>query len=214
MPPPVISPHHPPHRLLLVDDDPVLLETLTDLLQHEGFNVTTAESGEGAERLLAAARPPFSLVLTDLVMPGKSGMDVLRKALQVNPSCTVLILSGFGTVREATEAMDQGAYGMVTKPLHLDQFRNMLRRLLERIELIHDRDQLRKQVKELQARVESLEATKGRMEMLAHRINPAGDSGSEALGDLERLAGLKARGMLTEEQFEAGKKALISRWLT
>lgn len=214
MPPPVIPPHQPSHQLLLVDDDPVLLETLTDLLRHEGFNVTTAESGEGAERLLGQASPPFDLVLTDLVMPGKSGMDVLRKALEVNPSCTVLILSGFGTVREATEAMDLGAYGMVTKPLHLDQFRNMLRRLLERIELIHERDHLRKLAQELQARIESLEATKGRMEMLAHRINPAADGGSEALGDLERLAGLKARGMLTEAQFEAGKKALLSRWLT
>lgn len=213
MPPPVIPTHLPPRRLLLVDDDPVLLETLSDLLQHEGFTVTTAESGEGAERLLAAARPPFDLVLTDLVMPGKSGMDVLRAALEVNPSCTVLILSGFGSVREATEAMDLGAYGMVTKPLHLDQFRNMLRRLLERIELIHERDHLRKRVQELQARIESLEATKGRMEMLAHRINPMADSGSEALGDLERLAGLKARGMLTEEQFEGAKKALLSRWL-
>ncbi len=213
MAPPVIPPHLAPHQLLLVDDDPVLLETLSDLLQHEGFKVTTAESGEGAERLLSAAHPPFDLVLTDLVMPGKSGLDVLRKALELNPSCTVLILSGFGTVREATEAMDLGAYGMVTKPLHLDQFRNILRRLLERIELIHDRDHLRKRVQELQTRIESLEATKGRMEMLAHRINPMADSGSETLGDLERLAGLKARGMLTEEQFEAGKKALLSRWL-
>ena len=214
MPSPVIPPHLPAHQLLLVDDDPVLLETLTDLLLHEGFKVTTAESGEGAERLLATAHPPFDLVLTDLVMPGKSGLDVLRKALEVNPSCTVLILSGFGTVREATEAMDLGAYGMVTKPLHLDQFRNMLRRLLERIELIHERDQLRARVRELQARIDSLEATKGRMEMLAHRISPMTDAGSEALGDLERLAGLKARGMLTEEQFEAAKKALLSRWLT
>ncbi len=213
MPPPVIPPHLPPHQLLLVDDDPVLLETLTDLLQHEGFNVTTAESGEGAERLLGTAQPPFDLVLTDLVMPGKSGLDVLRKALEVNSSCTVLILSGFGTVREATEAMDLGAYGMVTKPLHLDQFRNMLRRLLERIELIHERDLLQREVRKLQGRIESLEATKGRMEMLAHRINPMADSGSEALDDLERLAGLKARGMLTEEQFEAAKKALLSRWL-
>lgn len=213
MAPPVIPPDLPPHQLLLVDDDPVLLETLTDLLINEGFKVTTAESGEGAEHILGAAHPPFDLVLTDLVMPGKSGLDVLRKALEVNPSCTVLILSGFGTVREATEAMDLGAYGMVTKPLHLDQFRNMLRRLLERIELIHERDHLQKRVQELQLRIESLETTKGRMEMLAHRISPMTDGGSEALGDLERLAGLKARGMLTEEQFEAGKKALLSRWL-
>ncbi len=211
---PIIPPHLPPHRLLLVDDDPVLRETLTELLTNEGFRVTVAGSGEEAERLLRQARPPFDLVLTDLVMPGRSGMDVLRTALSVDPSCTVLVLSGFGSVREATEAMDQGAYGMVTKPLHLDQFRNTLRRLMERIELIHERDDLRKRVAQLEARVEELEATQGRMEMLAQRINPITPMGrSDTLNDLERIAALHARGLLNDEQFEAAKKALLARWL-
>ncbi len=214
MPPhPIIPPNLPPHRLLLVDDDPVLRETLTGLLENEGFRVTGAASGEEAEDILTAARPPFDLVLTDLVMPGKSGMDVLQKALTLNPICTVLVLSGFGSVREATEAMDLGAYGLVSKPLQLDQFRNTLRRLMERIELVTERDELRAKVRKLQARVETLEATKGRMEMLAHRISPSSEAPSEALGDLERLGDLKARGLLTEEQFETAKKAWLSRWL-
>jgi two-component system cell cycle response regulator len=197
-----------------VDDDPVLRETLTDVLQHERFIVTQAASGEEAERILIGANPPFDLVLTDLVMPGKSGMDVLRKALEISPSCTVLVLSGFASVREATEALDLGAYGMITKPLHLDQFRNILRRLMERIDMIHERDELRKRVKTLEARAEEMEATMGRLEMLAQRISPAPEAASEALGDLERLAGLRTRGLLSEEQFENAKKALLSRWLT
>jgi DNA-binding NtrC family response regulator len=138
---------------------------------------------------------------------------VLQKALALNPSCTVLVLSGFGTVREATEAMDLGAYGLVTKPLQVDQFRNTLRRLMERIELVTERDDLRNKVVALQARVETLEATKGRMEMLANRIAPSLEAPSEALGDLERLANLKSRGLLTDEQFETAKKALLARWL-
>jgi len=197
-----------------VDDDPVLRETLTDLLENEGFRVTNAASGEEAEDILAATKPPFDLVLTDLVMPGKSGMDVLQKALAIHPSCTVLVLSGFGSVREATEAMDLGAYGLVTKPLQVDQFRNTLRRLMERIELVTERDDLRAKVRTLQARVEALEATKGRMEMLANRIAPSSDTPSEALGDLERLANLKGRGLLTDAQFETAKKSLLARWLT
>jgi DNA-binding NtrC family response regulator len=196
-----------------VDDDPVLRDTLTDLLENEGFRVTTAASGEEAEEILGTAKPPFDLVLTDLVMPGKSGMDVLQKALAIHRSCTVLVLSGFGSVREATEAMDLGAYGLVTKPLQLDQFRNTLRRLMERIELVTERDELRAKVKALQTRVDTLEATKGRMEMLANRIAPTSDAPSEALGDLERLANLKARSLLTDEQFETAKKALLARWL-
>lgn len=209
---PIVPSHLPPHRLLLVDDDPVLRETLTVLLENEGFRITSAASGEEAEAILQATRPPFDLVLTDLVMPGKSGMDVLQKALAVNPSCTVLVLSGFGSVREATEAMDLGAYGLVTKPLQLDQFRNILRRLMERIELVTEREELRVKVKALQARVEALEATKGRMEMLADSISPSSESPSEPLTDLERLATLKTRGLLTDDQFETAKKALLARW--
>jgi len=211
---PIIPPHLPPHRLLLVDDDPVLRETLGEVLRHEGFLVSQAASGEEAEQLLLASRPPFDLVLTDLVMPGKSGMDVLKKALEISPTCTVLVLSGFASVREAIEAMDLGAYGMVTKPLHLDQFRNILRRLMERIDLLHQRDELQHRVRQLQEQVEKLEASKGRMEMLAQRISPPPmESGAEALDDLERLAGLRTRGLLTEEQFEHAKRALLSRWL-
>ena len=191
----------------------MLRETLTDLLENEGFRVTNAASGEEAEAILQTTKPPFDLVLTDLVMPGKSGMDVLRKALAKNPSCTVLVLSGFGSVREATEAMDQGAYGLVTKPLQLDQFRNTLRRIMERIELVTERDGLRAEVKALHSRIDALEATKGRMEMLASKISPASDTASEALGDLERLASLKAKDLLTDEQFETAKKALLARWL-
>lgn len=210
---PVVPPHMPPPRLLLVDDDVVLRDTLSPVLQHEGFSVATAASGEEAERLLAAARPPFDLVLTDLVMPGKSGMDVLRSALKADPSCTVLVLTGFGSVREASDAMDEGAYGLVTKPLQMDQFRNTLRRLLERSLLIHERDHLRTQVTRLNHRVDELEGVIGRMEMLAKEIapRPASGPGGPRVDDLQRLAGLRDRGLLTEEQFEAAKKALLPR---
>lgn len=215
MPPPLIPPHLPPHRLLLVDDDPTLRETLTDILQAERFDVTAAASGEAAEELIAKATVPFDLVLTDLVMPGKGGMEVLHCALKRNPSCTVLVLSGFGSTREATEAMDAGAYGMVPKPLYLDQFRNTLRRIMERIDLIGERDTLRQRVKRLERQVEALETTQGRMEMLAQRITPSGPTGpvSNPMEDLERLARLRTQALLTEEQFESAKKALFSRWL-
>jgi DNA-binding NtrC family response regulator len=190
------------------------LETLSTLLSAEGFQVVTAISGEEAERKLKAAQPPFELVITDLVMPGKTGMDVLKCALNRNPSCTVLVLTGFGSVREATEAMEMGAFDFVTKPMQIDQFRNTLRRLMERRDLAHERDELRAKVKALNERLELLETTLGRMEILANQIAPTGGPGrSDSLADLERLASLKAKGMLSEEEFEQGKKNLLARWL-
>ena len=202
-------------RLLLVDDDPLLLETLQSLLDSEGFQVTCAGSGEEAETLLAQARPPFELVLTDLVMPGRSGMDVLHTALACNPSCTVLVLSGFGSLREATEAMDQGAYGMFSKPLQLEPFRQTLRRIVERTHLIVERDALRAEVQALKQRVESMTTLQGRMEMLAQVMTPepAGPVRPD-LKDLSDLAALHARGQLTDDEFEAAKKALLAKWLS
>lgn len=206
VPPPIIPPHLPPQRLLLVDDDLVLLETLQELLTAEGFLVTAASSGEEADALIAQAQPPYDLVLTDLVMPGKTGMDVLKASLAHNPSCTVLVLSGYGTVREATEAMDRGAYGMVNKPLQLEAFRQTLRRIVERIQLIGERDQLRSRVEELEGRIGRLEAIQGRMEMLAQRMGP----GTPEAERLALLKDLRARGILDEAHFEAARKALVA----
>jgi DNA-binding NtrC family response regulator len=200
---------------LLVDDDPMPRETLSAILSGEGFHVVTASTGEEAEGKLKAQQPPFDLVITDLVMPGKSGMDVLKCALNQNPSCTVLVLTGFGSVREATEAMELGAFDFVTKPMQIDQFRNTLRRLMERRALTHERDELRDKVKSLSERAERLETTLGRMEILANQMAPAGGPGrSDALADLERLGALKTKGLLSEEEYEQGKKNLLSRWLS
>lgn len=205
----------PSPSLLLVDDDPMPRETLSTLLQGEGFQVTTAATGEAAEKILREAHPPFDLVITDLVMPGKSGMDVLKTALKTNPSCTVLVLTGFGSVREATEAMELGAFDFVTKPMQIDQFRNTLRRLMERRALTHERDELRVRVQELTRRAERLETTLGRMEILANQISaPVSPPPQDPLADLERISALRAKGSLSEEEFEQAKKAILGRWLT
>ena len=212
---PIVPPHRPTPSLLLVDDDPMPRETLSTLLNQEGFHVVTASTGEEAELKLRSEKPPFDLVITDLVMPGKTGMDVLKCALKQNPSCTVLVLTGFGSVREATEAMELGAFDFVTKPMQIDQFRNTLRRLMERRDLAHERDELRAQVKALTERAERLETTLGRMEILANQMSPiAGVAKPDALADLERLATLRGKGMLSDEEFEHGKKNLLARWLS
>jgi len=135
--------------------------------------------------------------------------------LNRNPSCTVLVLTGFGSVREATEAMELGAFDFVTKPMQIDQFRNTLRRLMERRTLTHERDELRVKVKALSERAERLETTLGRMEILANSMAPtSGSAKPDALADLERIAALKTKGLLSDEEFEQGKKNLLARWLS
>ena len=210
MTPPIIPTRGPAQRLLLVDDDVTLLETLQEMLVAEGFLVHCASSAESAEAYLQAAQPPLGLVITDLVMPGRSGMDVLKTALALNPSCTVLVMSGFSTVKEAAEAMALGAYGLVNKPLQMEPFRQTLWRIHERAQLVRERDALKARAAELQTRVEALEAIQGRMEMLAQRMNPLPATHADSLQD---LASLHAQGLLTAEQFEAAKQFLLAKWL-
>ena len=124
----------------------------------------------------------------------------------------MLVLSGYGSVREANEAMDLGAYGLVNKPFQLDQLRNILRRLMERVALLDERERLRAEVASLQARVELLEATKGRMEMLAERFSPTLEAPSNYLEGLERLAELKTRGLLSDAEYEAAKRGHLAKW--
>jgi hypothetical protein len=127
----------------------------------------------------------------------------------------VLVLTGYGTLKEATEAMDRGAYGLVNKPLQLESFRQTLRRIVERTSLIVERDALKAQVQDLTRRVEAMETIQGRMEMLAQVMAPGpAETERKDLKELHELAALHTRGQLSDEEFETAKKSLLSRWLT
>ena len=119
-----------PARVLLVDDDPGLLRTIQVLLEDEkGWSVETAPSAPLAlERLRAA---PFDVLLTDLSMPGGDGLFLLREARALRPELPVLLMTAFGSVRSAVEAMKLGASQYLTKPVDPDELILQVERALE-----------------------------------------------------------------------------------
>jgi len=200
--------------ILLVDVDAIQRETVADILKSEGFGVVAVSSGDEATNALRQKKPPFDLVITNLTMPKKDGLDVIKAALKYNTDCSVMVLSNFSSANYAVEAIANGAYTIVTMPLHLDHFKNALRRFAEYSILLSERNYLRDRVAELESKVESLEATKGRMEMLAQQIDPMrGDLRTNSLEELEQIANLRYKGILTEEQFQSVRKSLLTRWL-
>ena len=202
------------HQILLVDSDAIQRETIADIIKGEGLDVIAVPSGDEATNALRQKKPPFDLVITCLAMPKKDGIEVVKAALKYNPSCTVMVMSTFSSAEQATEAIAHGAYTVVTKPLHLDHFRNALRKFVERSMLLSERNYLRDRVAELESKVESLEASVGRMEMLAQQIDPMqGGQRTRSLEELEQLAVLRSKGILTEEQFQSARKSLLTRWL-
>ncbi len=102
--------------VLVVDDEPGLREVLQITFRRQGWAVECAPAAAPAIEALKSRDPPFPLVVTDLVMPGGSGMDVLKAARARSDQTQVIVMTAFSTVESAIEAMRQGAYDFITKP--------------------------------------------------------------------------------------------------
>lgn len=108
-------------RILLVDDDEIVLQGLMSALERDGFEVVRAENGYEAVDALARSR--FALVITDLKMPGLSGIGVLERARRVSPETRVVVLSGFPSRDAADEALRKGADEFLVKPVDYARLR-------------------------------------------------------------------------------------------
>ena len=118
-----------PPRLLLVEDDRENALMLKEVLSNWGYAVTTAYGGPEALRF--AKSEPFEVVLADIRMPDVGGLQVLREIRQLRPLTQVVMMTGFGSVDTAVEAMKAGAFDYVSKPFKFDEIRLTLRRALE-----------------------------------------------------------------------------------
>ena len=119
--------------ILLVEDKPELREMLTHALCDMQFEVTATANVEAAVSALQKQR--FSAVLTDLKLPAGSGMDVLHAVLESDPATPVILMTAYGTITQAVEAMRSGAYDFIQKPLDLNHLEQLLRRAIERQQL-------------------------------------------------------------------------------
>ena len=116
-------------RILIVDDESLMREFLTESLISQKYEVDAAEGGTRALELMKNEN--YDIILTDLKMPKISGMDVLKKAREKMPDCKVVIMTAYGTVENAVEAMKIGAFDYITKPFSLDEILILVKRALE-----------------------------------------------------------------------------------
>src|SRR3989304_3636842 len=119
-----------PGRILFIDDDPAGREVALFNLRKAGYE--TIPAADGREGLSLFSASPFDLVITDLKMPGISGMEVLRKVRAGSPDVPVLVITAFGNVETAVAAMKEGAYDFIGKPFHRDQLLLAVSKALER----------------------------------------------------------------------------------
>jgi two-component system response regulator PilR (NtrC family) len=133
-------------RVLVVDDEQGLRDMLSILLRREGYDVKLAPSFQTGCEAIDGAPTPFDLVLTDLMMPDGSGLDVLSHAKQRHEYTEVIVMTAYGDVETAIDAMKRGAYDFVTKPFSTSEIRALSRKALERRSLAAENEKLKAQV--------------------------------------------------------------------
>jgi two-component system response regulator HydG len=131
-------------EVLIVDDDNSLRDSLRKALEKEGYSVSEAASGTAGLEKVRGEPPEVALV--DLKMPDMSGLDVLKSLKATAPEVEVIMMTGFGTIEKAVEAMKDGAYDFITKPFRRHVIVNALRKALEKRSLVAVNRHLRNQL--------------------------------------------------------------------
>jgi DNA-binding NtrC family response regulator len=125
-------------RILIVDDDPEFADSLAEHMSGLGYSVKVAYDGhDGLHSFRAGA---FHMALTDLQMPGMDGMALLREIKRLDNRCVVVLITGFGTIESAVQAVKEGAYDFITKPVKLDEVEVVVNRALEKRHLVKQLD--------------------------------------------------------------------------
>src|SRR3989338_2632083 len=123
-------------RVLIVDDETSVRTLLSEVLQGQGYEVVVASSGEEAVEL--ARKSPFEIVITDMRMPGISGVEVIQHVKNINSDCCVIVITAYASVESAVEAIRRGSYDYITKPFNIATMRIIVDRAAERQRLLKD----------------------------------------------------------------------------
>ena len=169
-------------HLLLVEDEPALREATAERLEEQGYRVVQAESGEAALQSLADFA--FDVVITDLRLPGIDGTQLIEAARERYPNIAGLVITGYGTVKDAVAAIKRGASDFITKPFQFDHLLHILASTLEQRRLKSENIYLRSQLQE-RYRFEGIVARSASMRRL--------------FGTLETVAGTTSTILITGE---------------
>jgi DNA-binding NtrC family response regulator len=166
-------------RILVVDDEEQMRDLLAKVLERKGFQ--TSVCGDGTEALAFLEKEPVDLVVTDVRMPGLGGMEALRAVKELNPDIVVIIMTAFGSIDQAVQAVKDGAYDYINKPFKIDEMLLTIEKALDERRLRHEVSALRQELH-----------TRYHFENLIGKSRPM----QEVFGLIEQVAGSRSTVMV------------------
>lgn len=168
----------PPSVILVADDEPNIRRVFEALLVKDGHTVLVAENGKKA--LAIASTHSIDLLISDLIMPDASGVELLQKVKQLQPDCAAIIMTAYGSIKSAVEAMRLGAFNYIQKPFDLDEVRMMVRKALE-FKALAAENQVLKQQLAGRVKLDTLDCVSSRMQDVYRTVERAADSRATVL---------------------------------
>jgi len=133
--------------ILIVDDEKIVRESLFHWFEDEGYNLDTAESGEAALKKFNKGK--YDLILLDMKMPGMNGLELLTKVKEIDKDCFVILITAYASVPTAIQALKEGAFDYVTKPIDPDELNHLVKNALEQKKLKSENEELKSKIEEL-----------------------------------------------------------------
>ncbi len=145
-------------RILIIDDERAIRNTLSEILQHEGYKVDVAEDGEdGFEKF---KKNSYDVVLCDIKMPKMDGLEFLDKSREINPDVPLIMISGHGNIETAVEAVKKGAYDYISKPPDLNRLLITIRNATDKTTLVSETKVLKRKISRVQEMIGESEPIK------------------------------------------------------
>jgi DNA-binding NtrC family response regulator len=155
---------------LIVDDDKTLCKMLEDMLSKEEYlNVTSTHDGLDATQKIKENK--FDLILTDLMMPGADGIEVLRVAKEIDENVHVILVTGYASLETAMEAIKKGAYDYITKPFKLEEIKVAVQNVCEKIQLVRKNQELLASLTRAYDDIEELKESRDELNVKVDTIN-------------------------------------------
>lgn len=198
-------------RAAIIDDEDEVIDLIEQILKEEGFKTSRFNNAEAFQTSLE--KKTFDIIISDLVLPGMSGLDLLDNLDRKGIDIPFVLITGYASLDSAIEAVNRGAFYYIKKPFNIEEVRFVIQRLRQRRATLKEIESLKKKVLSLQSRLETeVKETLENIPVITHTNPfPAGYDINRVFNAIEHLGKLRTDGLISDKEFGEYKGRILKR---